>query len=73
MGWYPNKIVAALNTIQQLGWSATGCITGGLALQAVSNGGISIAVGVVIIAVVSLLISTLGLRAILVYEKYAWL
>ncbi|WPH03892.1 Hypothetical protein R9X50_00677500 [Acrodontium crateriforme] len=72
MGWYPNKICAALNAIQQLGWSATGCITGGIALQAVSNNHISISVGIVIIAVISLLVSTLGLRAILVYEKYAW-
>ena len=72
-GWYPNKIVAALNTIQQLGWSAVGCITGGLALTAVSNGGVSIVVGIIIIAVCSLAISFIGLRAILVYEKYAWL
>ena len=73
MGWYPNKLIAALNTIQQLGWSAVGCITGGLALQAVSGGHLSIAVGIIIIAVCSLAISFVGLRAILVYEKYAWL
>lgn len=72
MGWYPNKLVAALNAIQQLGWSAVGCITGGLALQALSGGSLSIAVGVVIIAVCSFAISFIGLRAILVYEKYAW-
>lgn len=72
-GWYPNKIVAVLNTIQQLGWSAVGCITGGLALTAVSNGGVSNVVGIVIIAVCSLAINFIGLRAILVYEKYAWL
>ncbi|KIV98801.1 uncharacterized protein PV09_09452 [Verruconis gallopava] len=73
MGWYPNKLIAALNTIQQLGWSAVGCITGGLALTAVSNGGVSIVVGIIIIAVCSLVISFVGLRAILIYEKYAWL
>ena len=73
MGWYPNKLVALLNTIQQLGWSAVGCITGGLALQAVSNGHLSIAVGIAIIATCAYAISFIGLRAILVYEKYAWL
>ncbi|PIA92351.1 Purine-cytosine permease FCY2 [Cercospora beticola] len=72
-GWYPNKIIAALNTIQQLGWSAAGCITGGLALTAVSNGSVSIVVGIIIIATCSLVVSFFGLRAILVYEKYAWL
>jgi NCS1 nucleoside transporter family len=73
MGWYPNKLVAFLNTVQQLGWSAVGCITGGLALQAVSSGHISIAVGIAVIAVCSLCVSFIGLKAILVYEKYAWL
>ena len=72
MGWYPNKIIALLNVIQQLGWSAVGCITGGLALQAVSNGTIPIAVGIIIIAVLSLIVSFVGLKVILIYEKYAW-
>ncbi|KAK0874723.1 hypothetical protein LTR87_011436 [Friedmanniomyces endolithicus] len=72
-GWYPNKIIAALNTIQQIGWSAVGCITGGIALQAVSNGTIPIAVGIIIIAVISLVVSLVGLKVILVYERYAWL
>lgn len=72
-GWWPNKIVAALNTIQQIGWSAVGCITGGLAMTAVSGGNVPIASGIIIIACCSLVVSCLGLRAILVYEKYAWL
>jgi NCS1 nucleoside transporter family len=71
-GWWPNKLVALLNTVQQIGWSSVGCITGGLALEAVADGRISIAVGVAVIAVVSLLVSFVGLRAILVYERYAW-
>jgi len=73
MGWYPNKVIAALNVVQQLGWSAVGCITSGLALQAVSNGGLSIAVGIVIVALVSFCISFIGLRTILIYERFAWL
>lgn len=72
-GWWPNKIVAALNTIQQIGWSAVSCITGGIALNAVADGGVSVALGIVIIAVCSLVISFVGLRAILRYEEYAWL
>lgn len=72
MGWYPNKVIALLNSIQNLGWSAVACITGGLALEAVSNGHVSVEVGIVVIAVVSFVVSFVGLRAILVYEKYAW-
>lgn len=59
--------------IEQLGWASVNCITGGLALSAVSDGHVSIAVGVIIIACVSLLFSFIGLRGVLLYEKYAWI
>lgn len=72
-GWWPNKIVAFLNTIQQIGWSAVGCITGGVALNAVADGKVSVALGIVIIAVCSLIVSFVGLKAILPYERYAWI
>ncbi|GAD96103.1 nucleoside transporter, putative [Paecilomyces variotii No. 5] len=72
-GFYPSSIIAALNVVEQLGWSSVSCITGGLALSAVSDGRVSIAVGVIIVAVVSLLFSFIGLRGVLAYEKYAWI
>lgn len=71
-GWWPSKLIAALNVVSQVGWSAVGCITGGLALSAVSDGKVSLVLGVVIIAVGALTISFIGLRAIMTYEKYAW-
>ncbi|CEO60873.1 Putative Alcohol dehydrogenase [Penicillium brasilianum] len=73
LGFYPSSIIALLNVIEQLGWASVNCITGGLALSAVSDGRVSIAVGVVIIACVSLLFSFIGLRGVLLYEKYAWI
>lgn len=45
----------------------------GLALTAVSDGRVSSALGCVIIAVGSSVINFAGLKAILYYEKYAWL
>ncbi|ORY18254.1 permease for cytosine/purines, uracil, thiamine, allantoin-domain-containing protein [Clohesyomyces aquaticus] len=72
-GWWPNKVVAALNTIVQIGWAAVACITGGLALTAVADGHLSLVVGIVILAIVATLISFVGLRAILIYERYAWI
>jgi len=71
-GWWPNKVIAALNTIVQVGWASVACITGGLALTAVADGHISLIVGIVILAVAATLISFIGLKAILVYERYAW-
>ena len=71
-GWWPNKLIALLNSVQQMGWAAVSCITGGLALTAVADGHLNLIVGIVILAVVALLISFVGLNAILVYERYAW-
>ncbi|KAF9733671.1 hypothetical protein PMIN06_006512 [Paraphaeosphaeria minitans] len=71
-GWWPNKLIAALNTIVQIGWASVACITGGLALTAVADGHISLIVGIVILAVVATIISFIGLKAILIYERYAW-
>lgn len=72
MGWWPAKIIALLNVVEQVGWSSVGSITGGLALSAVSDGRINLVLGVVIVAVVGLIFSFVGLRAVLAYEKYAW-
>ncbi|RDW74245.1 putative nucleoside transporter [Aspergillus mulundensis] len=72
-GWWPNKLIALLNSIQQMGWAAVSCITGGLALTAVSDGHVSLILGIVILAVVALIISFVGLNAIVVYERYAWI
>ncbi|KAG5922676.1 hypothetical protein E4U42_005400 [Claviceps africana] len=72
-GWWPNKLITLLNCIQQVCWAAVNCITGGLTLTAVSDGRVSLAPSVVILAVTSLLISFLGLKAILLYERYAWI
>lgn len=73
LGWYGAKIIAFLNVIEQLGWSAVGCITGGLALSAVSDGHVSLALGVVITAVVGLIFSFVGLKGVLTYEQWAWI
>ncbi|KAJ6446919.1 purine-cytosine permease FCY21 [Purpureocillium lavendulum] len=72
-GWWPNKLIALLNCIEQIGWAAVQCITGGLALTAVSDGHVSLILGVCVLAVVALLISLVGLNCILVYERYAWI
>lgn len=73
IGWYPSKLIAVLNVVEQLGWASVAAITGGLALTAVSDGTISLALGVVLVAVIGTLISFIGLRAVLNYEKFAWI
>lgn len=71
LGWWPSKIIAALNVVEQVGWSSVGSITGGLALSAASGGRIGTAPGVVICAVLGFLLSFVGLKAVFQYEKFA--
>ena len=72
-GWYPSKIAAALNVITQIGFSSLACITAGSAISAVSDGRVNKAVGIIIIAVGSTVVNFCGLKAVLLYEKYAWI
>lgn len=72
-GWYPNKLIALINVAQQIGWSASGCISGGVVLSAVANGHLSLIVGIIIISVVAQAVCLMGLKLILAVERYTWI
>lgn len=69
MGYYPSKITTLLNIILMVGYCTIDCIIGGQVLSAVSGGNMTIAVGVVIVALVVLLIAVLGLKVFNIYER----
>lgn len=71
-GWWPSKIIAFLNVVEQLGWCSVGCITGGYALSAVAGNNLTPAVGIIIVSVCGVTVSFFGLRAVLKYEEFAW-
>lgn len=73
MGYYPASLIAILNVVTNIGWAAVSCILSGLALSAVADGKISIVVGVIILALVSWVLSFIGLKAVLAYTEYAWI
>ncbi|KAL7623448.1 hypothetical protein AAE478_007130 [Parahypoxylon ruwenzoriense] len=73
LGWYPAKVIAIFNTIQQIGWCTCGSITGGQALSAFSDGKVGTALGVVLCSLASLVFSFVGLTAIYRYMKFVWL
>ncbi|KAI0387052.1 putative nucleoside transporter [Hypomontagnella monticulosa] len=72
-GWYPAKVIAILNIVQEIGWCASGSITGGQALSAFSDGKIGAQVGVIIVSVVSLVLSFFGMKAVYLYANFSWL
>ena len=70
MGYYPSKICTLLNIILMVGWGTIDCIIGGQVLSAVSGGTMTIAVGVIIVALVELVIAAFGLRVFALYQRY---
>lgn len=52
-----------------VGYGTIDCIIGGQVLSAVSGGGMSIAVGVVIVALLECLIAGFGLKVFHYYER----
>lgn len=73
LGWWPSKVIAVLNVVEQIGWASVGCITGGQALTAVSDGRLGSELGVVIAALCGFVVSLIGLKAVFTYEKFAGL
>lgn len=52
-----------------VGWGTIDCIIGGQVLSAVSGGTMTMAVGVIIIALVELVIATFGMKIFHLYER----
>ncbi|KAF7316409.1 NCS cytosine-purine permease [Mycena indigotica] len=62
-----------LNLIGMTGFCILDCILGGQTLAAVADGNLSWSIGIVIIAVISLLISFCGWKVLHWYERFAWI
>jgi purine-cytosine permease-like protein len=71
-GCYGAKLVATLNCIACVGWSIINTIAGAQTLETVADYKISAAVGVVIIALVTLSIGLFGYKFVHKFEQWAW-
>ncbi|KAF2670966.1 hypothetical protein BT63DRAFT_370758 [Microthyrium microscopicum] len=72
-GIWGAKICGLLNILINIGFGTVDCIVAGQLISAVSGGKVSIAVGIVILCVVSFMISLFGFRIIHKYEQVAWI
>ena len=70
MGYWPAKIACFLNIIIMVGYATIGCIIAGQILSAVSGGSMSIAVGIIIVALISWVVAVFGIKVFHVYERY---
>ncbi|KAI9710073.1 MAG: hypothetical protein M1828_002220 [Chrysothrix sp. TS-e1954] len=72
-GFWGAKVCSLLNIIVGGGFAVVNFVVVGQILSAVSDYTMSIAVGIVIIAIISYTLSVFGFRLIHTFEKYSWI
>ncbi|KAL9035192.1 MAG: hypothetical protein Q9180_004992, partial [Flavoplaca navasiana] len=73
VGYWPSKITCILQIILTIGWGVISCIIAGQIFSAINGGGLSIAAGCVITALLIGAIATFGIACVHVVERYAWI
>lgn len=72
MGYWPSRICVVLNIVVMLGYGLVDCLLAGQILSAVSpNGSLTVIVGTIIAAIISLVITGFGIKLFHIYERYA--
>ncbi|KAF9268967.1 NCS cytosine-purine permease [Marasmius fiardii PR-910] len=71
-GYYGVVVPCILNLINMIGFCILNCIIGGQTLASVADGHLSWSVGIVIIAIISLVVSFCGYNVLNWYERLAW-
>jgi len=71
-GWYGATVLAVANIIACIGWSMVNSIVGGQIILEVSDGKCPLAVGIILIAIISLIVALFGYKVVHQYERYSW-
>ena len=70
MGYYPSKVCCSLNVLTNLGYGMINCMIGGQLLSKLSGGAVSVVVGIIVVALASLVMATFGMQIFQCYERY---
>lgn len=73
MGYWPAKIPTLLNIILMVGYCTIDAILGGQILSAVNGAGLSIAVGIVVVQIISWVVAVFGMKFFQKYERFSWI
>ncbi|KAJ6105117.1 hypothetical protein N7523_010191 [Penicillium sp. IBT 18751x] len=73
MGWIPSRLCVALNFVIMLGYGIIDILAAGVIMSAVNGKGMSVIVGVIVAAAISLVVCVVGIRLFHIYERWAWL
>jgi purine-cytosine permease-like protein len=71
-GWWPAKFCAILQLIGTLGYGLLTALTTGQILSAVSDGKMSVIVGVIVAAVIVLVVCIVGMKIFHVWERHVY-
>lgn len=71
MGWWPSRLCVLLNIVIMLGYALIDLLIAGQIMSHINGNGMSVVVGVVISAIITLAILIFGIRVFHVYERYA--
>lgn len=70
MGWWPARICVLLNVVILLGYSMIDAVVAGEMLSAVSpNNSLTVVVGIIIVAIITWVVTTFGIRVFHYYER----
>jgi NCS1 nucleoside transporter family len=72
-GWWPAKLIAAINGVNQVGWAMVNTIAGANFLYDVGQQSLPSSVSVLIIAIVAIVIVTFGYHVVHKYERFSWM
>ncbi|OJI97437.1 hypothetical protein ASPVEDRAFT_49445 [Aspergillus versicolor CBS 583.65] len=72
MGFNPSKFCCCLNVLTNLGYGMMSAMVGGQLLSQMTDGAVSVVIGIIIVALVSLVVATFGMHIFQFYERYAW-
>jgi purine-cytosine permease-like protein len=72
-GIWGSKFCGLLNIIVNIGFGTVNCIVAGQLISAVSDGSVSVVLGIIIVVVISFIISFFGYHAIHRYDQVAWI
>ena len=72
-GWYPAKVIAMINLLNQIGWAMVNAIAGAEFLYDVGNGNLPMSVSVLIIGLMAMIIGMFGYKHVHRFERYSWI
>ena len=72
-GYYGASIMSIITVFVSLAWAAINSIMGAQTLRVIFSDSLSIAIGISIIGIVSMIISFVGYKWIHIYERYSWI